>query len=270
MKNEKKTFNIIIKDEGDYHSVNVRDQMLHRLQGAGWELSDKPQCVICVGGDGTVLRAFHKYQFDCTYVGIHTGTLGFFADWGKEEYHRLAEMMIQGEPEIADYTTIRVDIVTKEEGIHTFYSANDLAIKATDFNTLVASLFVNEQPFEVAHGDGIVVSAPCGSTAYNHSLGGAIYHPSLDCMQVNGVAWISNVKFKILNNPMILGRGETLDIYIPNNRNDYVIGIDGKKVDVGNVYKITVQLADKKIKFARYRPHPFWQRVREKLIAGEG
>ena len=63
---------------------------------------EHPDIVISVGGDGTMIYSIHRYEHvlnDVSFVGIHTGTLGFFTDYLKDEYKQLVKDILTKEPE---------------------------------------------------------------------------------------------------------------------------------------------------------------------------
>lgn len=75
--------NYHVVDRGDEDSIRLAEKKFHKLvESFGWNHNEEnPEIVLSIGGDGTMLRAFHKYisQLECiAFVGIHTGKLGFF------------------------------------------------------------------------------------------------------------------------------------------------------------------------------------------------
>ncbi|WP_040952889.1 NAD(+)/NADH kinase, partial [Gorillibacterium massiliense] len=84
-------------DRGDAVSTQLHQRFNQLAQSLNMELDeDKPEIVLSIGGDGTMLQAFHRYEHrldDISFVGMHTGRLGFFADWIPEELEQLAQVM---------------------------------------------------------------------------------------------------------------------------------------------------------------------------------
>lgn len=234
------------------------------------EDEDTPEIVVSIGGDGTLLHAFHKFLHrveHVSFVGVHTGHLGFFADWQADELDRLVQNM-------ADHAgnwrtlTVRyplVEIVLTGQGKQSVrYALNEFTIKSIGA-MLVARLHINDQLFEMFRGDGICVSTPMGSTAYNKSLGGAIIHPTLESIQIAEIASINNRVYRTLGSSLILPRHHHCDI-IPNPGQKLLLSFDHLQQESEEVEHITCRVADKKVSFVRYRPFPFWNRVREAFI----
>ncbi|WP_282940396.1 NAD kinase [Paenibacillus sp. RC67] len=251
-------------------------QTFHKLvQHHGLVHDEKePDVVLSIGGDGTMLHAFHQYKEQLetiAFVGIHTGRLGFFADWKPDEVELLADLMgessRQNDLRVVKYPLVEIQITTAQ-GIETQLALNEFTLKGVDV-TLMAELHINDEPFETFRGDGICISTPAGSTAYNKSLGGAIVHPSLDAIQIAEIASINNRVFRTLGSPIILPKHHHCDIY-PRSHQMILLSLDHVIMQRNDIISIrSMVAAGKKIKFARFRPFPFWSRVREAFIGYE-
>ena len=88
----------------DEKSHVVSDKIRKTLQGAGWiEDEATAELIICVGGDGTLLYGVHQFIDrinDLKFIGIHTGTLGFFTDYTESELDECLHDMLNKEPHI--------------------------------------------------------------------------------------------------------------------------------------------------------------------------
>jgi len=254
-------------DRGDRLSQQLSQQFHALAQAKGLTADDhKPEVVLSIGGDGTLLQAFHRYkeQLDSVaFVGIHTGHLGFYADWKKEELHELLDLMSSTEPRKVSYPLLRIEITAKS-GKSTYLALNEFTLKTVD-GTLVAGIHINDEPFEMFRGDGIVISTPTGSTAYNKSLGGAVIHPSLEALQIAEIASINNRVYRTLGSSVILPKHHHCDI-VPEPEEELFLGVDHLLMQMSGIQSITCSVSDQKVTFARYRPYPFWNRVREAFI----
>src|SRR5690606_37513746 len=224
---------------------------------------DQPDIVISVGGDGTLLYAFHRYssRLDKTaFVGVHTGHLGFYADWVPEEIEKLVIAIAKTPYQVIEYPLLEVIIRYQHGGKESRYLAlNESTVKAVE-GTLVMDVEIRGQHFERFRGDGLCVSTPSGSTAYNKALGGAILHPSLPAIQLAEMASINNKVFRTVGSPLVLPAHHTCMLK-PVNEPDFQITIDHLTLLHKDVKSIQFRVADEKIRFARFRPFPFWKRV---------
>jgi NAD+ kinase len=261
--------NYALLDRGDRLSRALSEEFHALAEARGFKVNEvSPEIVVSIGGDGTLLQAFHRFKNQLeqvSFIGIHTGHLGFYADWKKGEIAELLELMVSSEPRKVQYPLLHIEI-TSSLGKTEFLALNEFTLKSVD-GTLVAALHINDEPFEMFRGDGIVISTPSGSTGYNKSLGGGVIHPSLEALQIAEIASINNRVYRTLGSSVILPKHHHCDI-VPDAEEELFIGIDHLVMQMSTVSNITCKVADSKITFARYRPFPFWNRVREAFIGG--
>lgn len=263
-----------VLNRGDELSVSLTETF-HRLAEARGLVRDdeEPEIVLSIGGDGTMLQAFHRYinRIDHTaFVGIHTGHLGFYADWKPDEIELLVHMMAENRskdqinPRIVRYPLIELELDREDTGKKTYIALNEFTLKCTD-NTLVAQIDINDELFEMFRGDGICVSTPSGSTAYNKSLGGAMVHPSIPAIQLAEIASINNRVYRTLGSSLILPKHHHFDIR-PRQGQNLLLSIDHINIRLSHLRSIRCRVADQRVTFVRYRPFPFWKRVREAFL----
>ncbi|MBM6618258.1 NAD kinase [Bacillus suaedaesalsae] len=229
---------------------------------------DQPDIVISVGGDGTLLYAFHRYskRLDKTaFVGVHTGHLGFYADWVPEEVEKLVIAIAKTPYQTVEYPLLEVIVRHLNGGKEARYLAlNECTVKAVE-GSLVMDVEIRGQHFETFRGDGLCVSTPTGSTAYNKALGGAILHPSIEAIQIAEMASINNRVFRTVGSPLVLPKHHTCMLR-PINDVDFQITIDHLTLLHKDVKSIQYRVANEKVKFARFRTFPFWKRVRDSFV----
>lgn len=168
-----------VLDRGDQLSVDLSESFHKMASEQGLQLdAESPDIVVSIGGDGTMLHAFHTFIDripSIAFVGVHTGHLGFYADWKADEIPELIRMMSSHKdegmlkPRIVRYPLVDLEI-RKKSGTSSYICLNEFTLKSVD-GTVVAQVDINDHLFEMFRGDGICVSTPSGSTAYNKSLG---------------------------------------------------------------------------------------------------
>jgi NAD+ kinase len=255
---------------GDEKSIQLCKQFHDLAKQANFQLDEQsPNIVISIGGDGTMLHAFHMFigKLDSiAFVGIHTGHLGFYADWKADELESLFTAMTRTDnldKKIVQYPVLEILIET-DSGEETYYALNEFTLRGIEA-TLVAQVNINDDVFEMFRGDGICISTPSGSTAYNKSLGGALSHPSLEAIQIAEIASINNRVYRTLGSSLLLPKHHHCDIY-PTSNHKLLLSVDHLQLDYENLKSIRCRVADQKVNFARYRSFPFWNRVREAFI----
>lgn len=257
---------------GDELSARLAEQFHTLASERGMtQHPDQPDLVISIGGDGTMLHAFHRFadRLDrIAFVGVHTGHLGFYADWKANELPELVEHMASIrasdlEEKIVQYPLVEAKVIRRQTtSVH--LACNEMTLRGVR-SMLVAGVHINGSPMEMFRGDGICVSSPSGSTAYNKSLNGAIIHPSLEAIQIAEMASINNRVYRTLGSPMILPKHHYCDI-IPREGQHLHISIDHLQFECDDLVSIRCFVSEKKVRFARFRPFPFWVRVKEAFI----
>jgi NAD+ kinase len=260
-----------VVDRGDELSKQLAERF-HQLAGQYGMIREEqePDIVLSIGGDGTMLQAFHlfKHRLDkLSFVGIHTGRLGFFADWKPDEIEELAHLFHSRTEEnglrIVEYPLVEI-VITTEKGTETELALNEFTLKGVEA-TLVSQLNINDEMFEMFRGDGICISTPTGSTAYNKSLGGGLLHPSLEAIQIAEIASINNRVYRTLGSSMILPKHHHCDIY-PKANQALLLTLDHLHEQRSDLLSLRCRVAGQKVRFARFRPFPFWNRVRDAFI----
>ena len=258
-----------IQSRNDAYSNKLMAQAKTYLSDFGLEWNeDSPDIVISIGGDGTLLHAFHRYREQLAtvaFVGIHTGHLGFYADWKPAEIEKLVISIAKKEFEVFQYPLLEATINYRNNDDQSVYLAlNESTIKSPDV-TLVMDVELNDMHFERFRGDGLCMSTPSGSTAYNKALGGAVIHPSLEAMQLTEMASINNRVFRTVGAPLILPSHHTC-VLKPVKASDFMVTIDHLQLLHKDVKSIQYRVAKEKVRFARFRPFPFWKRVHDSFI----
>ncbi len=228
----------------------------------------KPDIVISIGGDGTLLSAFHRYAHmldEIRFVGIHTGHLGFYTDWRDYELEELVESLLQDEGSSVSYPLLDVTIFfdDQKETQH-FLALNECTIKRIN-RTMVADIFIKEEIFERFRGDGLSVATPTGSTGYNKSVGGAVLHPRVNALQMTQIASLNNRVYRSLGSPIIIANNEWITIDL-QAADDYLLSVDQLNLPQSSITSIQYRIADERIHFTSYRHTHFWRRVKDAFI----
>ncbi|KRL63862.1 NAD kinase [Lactobacillus psittaci] len=245
----------------------VAQQLEKLLLDQGIEIDGtNPEVVISVGGDGTMISAFHKYQAQLDrvrFIGVHTGHLGFYTDWRNFDLKKMVQALTQEKPLTSSYPLLELIVITDNEPRH-FLALNEASIKRIS-KTLVAKVAIKDELFETFRGDGLCVSTPTGSTAYSKSLGGAVIHPRLKALQLTEVASINNRVFRTIGSPVVIAPDEWITIE-PADQHNLILIVDGKRVPVDHVQKVIYRISKQEIKFDKFGHHHFWSRVKDSFI----
>ncbi|RHW40755.1 NAD kinase [Neobacillus notoginsengisoli] len=222
--------------------------------------------ITSIGGEGTFLQAIRKTGFrdDCLYAGISTSdSLSMYCDFHIDDIEKMIEAISNEKIEVRRYPTIEVKI----DGETSFQCLNEFSIRSAIIKTFVLDVFIDGLHFETFRGDGMIVSTPTGSTAYNKSVNGAIVDPLLPCMQVSELASLNNNKFRTLGSSFILSGDRTLTLKVVQDGNDYpTMGMDNEALSIQHVEKVEIKLSNKIIKTVKLKDNSFWEKVQRTFL----
>jgi len=182
--NTKRVINIIKKFNANIMLNKTIAQELD-LSLKGYEQNDlytKPDLVIVLGGDGTLLNAArHVAPNNIPILGINLGHLGFLVELEKNNLEQFFEKLFFGDYTIDKRMMIEASLVREGKKIESFIALNDIVVTRGAFSRLInLKVFVDEQFVDLYSADGIIAATPTGSTAYSLSAGGPIVDPDMN------------------------------------------------------------------------------------------
>lgn len=229
--------------------------------------NENPEVVITLGGDGTLLTAFHHYEKkldNIRFTAINTGHLGFYTDWQDNEIEELVESLKKDNGELVGYPLLRIKTYFNNGKLKENLALNECTLQKIT-STLIADIYYENHIFEHFRGEGLCISTPTGSTAYNKSVGGAVVNSGLKVLQLTEIASINNVVHRTLGSPVIIGPEDKLTI-VPSPKTNYFLTIDSESFRWNQISKIEFSLNDNNINFVKYRHINFWKRVQKSFI----
>lgn len=178
------------------------------------EIPDDCECVIVLGGDGSVLQAAAKVgERNIPILGINLGTLGYLAEIEKKNYETALQQVIAGDFEIEE--RMMLDGRAGTDG-RTHSALNDVVFaRRGPLRILNYDVYVNGQFLNSFNADGIILSTPTGSTAYNLSAGGPIVEPSAKMILVTPIC-----PHTLNNRSIILSADDRVEVTIGRTSTD--------------------------------------------------
>lgn len=178
-------------------------QLRHRAEIVGIEeRPDAPldqlqaDAIIVLGGDGTLLSVARRLAGrPIPLMGVNFGRLGFLASFTPDEMPEQLEALVAGRLPIQRRLMLQVSVVGADASANCYDPAEVAARRRFVATALNDAVITAGPPFRMIelgvasgdesgvrfHGDGVIVSTPSGSTAYNASAGGPIVNPDVDC-----------------------------------------------------------------------------------------
>ena len=256
--------NIFIYSKHDEVSIDkklkVEDALIH--EGFTMTRSDKEaNIIISIGGDGSFLQAVRKTGFrqDCLYAGISlTAKPGLYCDFNFNNLFQMTQTIRAADLEVRKYPLIEVKIDNHQP----FYCLNELSIRSNIIRTFVMDVIIDDKLFEVFLGDGLIISTPTGSTAYNKSVNGAVVDPLLSCFQVTELASVNNNKYRTLGSSFIMSGQRNLKLKVHQDGNVFpLIAADNEALGIRQVKQLEIILSDKTVKTVKMKNNSFWEKV---------
>lgn len=231
---------------------------------SGQELDHSIDCMISLGGDGTMLDTV-TYIGDSgiPVLGINYGRLGFLANIGKEELNMALKALMERKYVLDKRTLIRV-----EADIPLFNKApfglNEFVVHKKDTSPMIKiHTFLNGEFLNTYWADGLIVSTPTGSTGYSLSCNGPIVFPDSGSFVITPVA-PHNLNVR----PIIVPDNTIVSFEIEGRSDGFLISLDSRR----EVVPIEIQLAVKKeifgLNLIRINEDNFLQTLRNKLSWG--
>lgn len=251
-------------------SLEIKRMLSTQLQENGFVINDKePDVVITLGGDGTLLTGFHHYinrLNQIRFTAVNTGHLGFYTDWQNSEIEQLVQSLKKDDGKSVRYPLLKVTVHFNQKGRQpkVYLALNESTLQKIT-STLIADVYLGDQLFEHFRGEGLCISTPTGSTAYNKSVGGAVVNSSLKILQLTEVASINNIVFRTLGSPMIIGPEDKLTI-VPSAKSNYFLTVDSGSFRCNQISYIEFSLCKQYVNFVKYRHIDFWKRVQKSFI----
>jgi len=228
------------------------------------EMCEKSDFLVSLGGDGTLLSLVrNSYGYHKPVVGINAGTLGFLADVRISEVDTFLDNLLIGEYRIDDRLMIDGYIQTAN-GRQKFHAFNDVVITRPSISHMVKiDASVDGEWFNTYRGDGLIISTPTGSTAYNLAAGGPVIYPLTQAFIMTPVAAHS-----LTQRPMVLPSNFTIDFSSP--KDTVIVMVDGQddyEMMAGD--KLVINGAQIGAKLLHKKERNYFSVLREKLHWGD-
>jgi len=223
--------------------------------------------VVVLGGDGTMLGAARKLgRYGLPILGVNLGGLGFLTGIPLERLYPVIDMMLKGRLEVESRAMLENRVVRKGKEIFRFQVLNDVVInKRTLARIIDLDVTINEEFLTTFRADGLIISTPTGSTAYNLSAGGPILYPTMEAFVLTPIC-----PFALTNRPIIIPNTDIIKIKMGKQSQERVIlTFDGQVgFDFYGDDELIISKSHEKIKLLKPPDHSYFKILRTKLMWG--
>jgi len=220
--------------------------------------------LVTLGGDGTLISVVRRsFNYDIPILGVYAGNLGFLADVSVDELDDFVKKLSQGEYRIDERSVLEASIMKNDEKI-TMHAFNDIVLTRPSISNMInIETLVDGKAFNTYYGDGVIVSTPTGSTAYNLSAGGPVLFPLTKVFTLTPIC-----PHSLTQRPVVLPGEFAIEMKTPTNPSLMIIdGQDMHQLDIGE--SVHIQLALKTAKLIHRVEFNYFDVLKEKLGWGE-
>jgi len=243
-------------------SVFADEKLAKEAKCGGIHVTNSLSCcdvIVAIGGDGTLISALdNAIAHDIPLLGINLGRLGFLAEVEPAQIDMAVQSLVDGRFELEERMLLEANFGAG----FTHCALNEFSFSRMGGAVGIAQLEVlcNGSLVDRIGGDGVIIAAPTGSTAYSLAAGGPIVAPGLNCIVVTPVCAHS-----LRSRPCILPPDAIVEVRSTGQRSPVEAFADGRPVLCGQIDKVTIRKSEKKALFIRLKPYAFFDLLRQKF-----
>src|SRR3984885_6249404 len=255
----------------DYHYLLDPDSAAHINAPNPIERVDppahKPNLVIVLGGDGTLLAAARAFARTTTPIlSVNLGSLGFLTEIPLSDLYSTLEDWCENQADIQIRSMMHAELVRAGQTVQEWDALNDVVVaKGTIARMGDFSVEIDQQFVATFRADGIIVSTPTGSTAYNLAANGPIVMPSVNAMLVTPIC-----PHLLTIRPIVVPGDATICVQVVGVPNEIYLTVDGQEavqLQLGDY--VHCQRSEASVRLLRHRPNGLFSVLRSKLKWGE-
>lgn len=231
------------------------------------DLPARVEMIIVLGGDGTLLSVARQvWNRDIPILGVNLGGLGFLTEIHLEELYRVLERVVQGDFKADERDVLSASVIRRGGKVVEFIVLNDAVINKGALARIIdLETTINGQYVTTFQSDGLIISTPTGSTAYNLSAGGPIVYPSLHTLIITPIC-----PHTLTNRPIVIPDDVQVRALLKSKQQEVILTLDGQQgfpLEYEDV--VEVKKAEGRILLVKSPYRHYFELLREKLKWGE-
>ncbi|MFA7468493.1 MAG: NAD(+)/NADH kinase [Desulfotomaculaceae bacterium] len=227
------------------------------------DLVSKPQILMVLGGDGTLLScARATAQGGTPILGVNMGRLGFLTEVDFPEIFDSLKAVLRGDYSIEERMMLEASVVRNEKVIDRATALNDVVITKGSFaRIIVFTVKVDGEFMGMFRADGMIIASPTGSTAYSLSAGGPLVVPNLELMILTPIC-----PHTLSARPMVIPRESTVELEVVSQQEQTMLTADGQHgFNLQKNDRIYITRSPFPAKFIQVKRRSFYEVLRKKL-----
>jgi NAD+ kinase len=157
-------------------------------------------------------------------LGVNYGGLGYLAEFRIEELYSALESILSGNYRLDTRVMLAVELVRADEQVTRNRVLNDVVINKSALARIIEiEAYLNGQFVNAFRADGLIVSTPTGSTAYNLSAGGPVIYPSMNAVVITPIC-----PFTLSNRPIVVPDDAMIELCLKTEEEEVALTLDGQ------------------------------------------
>ncbi len=235
-------------------------------------ISDDIDCAIVLGGDGTIIQAANDLMtHNIPILGVNLGTLGFLAEIEEHHVTEALERLFRQDYHVENRIMIGAEVAHSAKLLYKpeetmGYALNDIVIARKGLSRIISlGIYVNDSLVDNFRGDGVIISTPTGSTAYNLSAGGPIVMAQAGVMVITPIC-----PHSLSPRSIVVSAEDTIKVVVGKSKKtqeaEAIATFDGNKViDLGTDDVILIKKAKYNTKLIKLNYTGIYEILRSKL-----
>ncbi len=181
--------------------------------------------MLVLGGDGTMIATARMLgDTEVPVLGVNYGGLGYLAEFRIEELYTGLEAVLSGNYAIEKRVMLAVELLRGNKSVTHSRVLNDVVINKSALARIIEiEAYFNQQFVNSFRADGLIVSTPTGSTAYNLSAGGPVIYPTMNAVVVTPIC-----PFTLSNRPIVVPDESLIELRLITQNEDVALTLDGQ------------------------------------------
>jgi len=189
------------------------------------KLASGVDLMLVLGGGGTMIATARMIaDQEVPVLGVNYGGLGYLAEFRIEELYRALESILAGNYRLDQRVMLAVELIRGGTSLTTNRVLNDVVINKSALARIIEiEAFFNGQFVNSFRADGLIVSTPTGSTAYNLSAGGPVIFPSMNAVVITPIC-----PFTLSNRPIVVPDNAEIELTLKTDQEEVALTLDGQ------------------------------------------
>ncbi len=189
------------------------------------KLPSSVDLILVLGGDGTMIATARMIgDREVPVMGVNFGGLGYLAEFRIEELYTALEAILAGNYRLDRRVMLAVELLRGNDPVTTHQVLNDVVINKSALARIIEiEAYLNQQFVNSFRADGLIISTPTGSTAYNLSAGGPVIFPSMNAVVITPIC-----PFTLSNRPIVVPDDAVIELRLKTEQEDVALTLDGQ------------------------------------------